>query len=92
MNGIKYVRGIWKRMRQKPITSILPVSKPFLLPLNQKQEMFNQIAIERERDQGLRAYEYVVVSHDREGNEVDYIKFYVSDSGRIYSVSMPKPL
>ncbi len=53
-------------------------------------EIYKQIAINRERDSTLRAYEYVLVAHDKEGNEVSYITFYVSESGKIYSVSMPK--
>ncbi len=55
-------------------------------------EVYKQITIERERDNALRAHEYVLVSHDREGNEVEYFTFYVSDSGTIHSVSMPRSL
>jgi len=55
-------------------------------------EIYKQIAIERERDEGLRAYEYVVVTHDKEGNEVEYISFYVADSGKIHFVKDPRPL
>ena len=54
-------------------------------------EVYKQIAIERHRDEGLRAYEYVVVTHDKEGNEVEYISFYVADSGKIYFVKDPRP-
>ena len=53
-------------------------------------EIYKQIAINRERDSALRAHEYVLVAHDKEGNEVSYITFYVADSGKIHSVSMPK--
>ena len=55
-------------------------------------EIYKQIASERERDEGLRAYEYVVVTHDKEGNEVEYLSFYVSDSGKIHFVKDPRPL
>ncbi len=51
-----------------------------------------KITVERERDNALRAHEYVVITHDKEGNEVEYISFYVSDSGKIYFVKDPRPL
>ena len=51
-----------------------------------------KITVERERDNALRAHEYAVITHDREGNEVEYISFYVSDSGKIYFVKDPRPL
>ncbi|KKK95962.1 hypothetical protein LCGC14_2667520 [marine sediment metagenome] len=51
-----------------------------------------KVTVERERDNALRAHEYVVITHDKEGNEVEYISFYVADSGKIYSVKDPRPL
>ncbi len=51
-----------------------------------------KITIERERDDALRAHEYAVIAHDREGNEVEYITFYVADSGKIYLVKEPRSL
>ena len=46
-----------------------------------------KLTIERERDAALRAHEYAVISHDREGNEVEAFTFYISDTGRIFQLT-----
>ncbi len=50
------------------------------------------LIIERERDVPLHAYAYAVISHDREGNEVEGFTFYVSDTGRIFQLGPLKDL
>ena len=43
-----------------------------------------RIKVYADRDTGLRAHEYTVVLHDRDGKEVGGFTFYVSDmSGRL---------
>ena len=51
-----------------------------------------KLAIEPERDNALRAHEYAVISHDREGNEVEVLTFYVTDKGHFRLVQDPAPL
>ncbi|KKL89790.1 hypothetical protein LCGC14_1911130 [marine sediment metagenome] len=51
-----------------------------------------KLAIESERDHALRADEYAVISHDREGNEVEVLSFYVTDTGHFHCVRDPAPL
>ncbi len=48
-----------------------------------------KVTIEVERDCGLRCHEYVVISHDRDGREVQGFQFYVSDTGRILRIIPP---
>ena len=52
----------------------------------------NKITIESERSVALRRHEYFVVSHDREGNEVQVLSFLVNDNGRIGGVEEPLDL
>ena len=60
--------------------------------MNEVYKVDEKVTIERERDVPLKAHEYVVISHDREGNEVEYLSFYVLDSGKIRFVKEPRPL
>lgn len=51
-----------------------------------------RLRIESERDDALRSTEYVIVTYDREGNEVMGFHFYVGDDSRIQQVSPPMEL
>ncbi len=52
----------------------------------------DKLNIESERDNAYRAHEYAVISHDREGNEVEVLSFYVTDTGHFHFVKEPAPL
>ena len=51
-----------------------------------------KLTIESERDNALRAHEYAVISHDRKGNEVEVLGFYVTDTGHFHFVEKPAAL
>ena len=52
----------------------------------------DKLTVEVERDNALRAHEYAVISHDREGSEVEVLTFYVTDTGHFKFVQDPAPL
>ena len=49
----------------------------------------DKLSIEVERDHALRADEYVVITFDREGNEVQGFKVHVDDKGVIRFFRQP---
>ncbi len=52
----------------------------------------DKLTIESERDNALRAHEYALISHDRKGNEVEVLGFYVTDTGHFHFVEKPAAL
>ncbi len=49
----------------------------------------DKLSIEVEREPTMRADEYVVITFDKEGNEVQGFKFRVDDKGRIQFFQQP---
>ena len=52
----------------------------------------DKLTIEVHREATMRADEYVIVTFDKEGNEVQGLSFHVTDSGKIYYLRGPSDL
>ena len=50
----------------------------------------DNLTIESAREVGMRADEYTIVSHDKDGEEVQYFRFYITDKGMIWNISKPE--